>query len=186
MIWATAFCVNLRFVIFSAQWRPFFMRFPLKQRLLLGYVSADLSYVLFMKRYQTPSETDGQIEYFLGGTSLNWFSWQIPSVIGILLADRIPTDWGLGFAGVLALVGLIYSLLSDKATALAAVVAGAAAVAAFALPYRLHIVVAIAAAVCMGLLIDGSGGTARRVRDALLRGSRPGPADKTLAEAVSA
>ena len=186
VIWATAFCINLRFVIFSAQWRPFFMRFPLAQRLLLGYVSADLSYVLFMKRYQTPSEVDGQIEYFLGGTSLNWFSWQVPSVIGILLANRIPTDWGLGFAGVLALLGLIYSLLSDKATALAAVVAGAAAVAAFALPYRLHIVVAIAAAVCVGLMIDGSGGAARRVRDGLLRASNPKSSDKTGTKVVSA
>ncbi len=186
VIWATAFCVNLRFVIFSAQWRPFFMRYPLKQRLLLGYVSADLSYVLFMKRYQTPSADDGQIEYFLGGTSLNWCAWQIPSVIGIFLADRIPTDWGLGFAGVLALLGLIYSLLSDKATALAAVVAGAAAVAAFALPFRLHIVVAIAAAVCVGLMIDGSGGAGRRVRDALARAGDPAAGNKTSKEALSA
>lgn len=185
VIWATAFCVNLRFVIFSAQWRPFFMRYPLKQRLLLGYVSADLSYVLFMKRYQTPNADEGQVEYFLGGTMLNWCAWQIPSVIGILLADRIPSDWGLGFAGVLALLGLIYSLLSDKATALAAVVAGAAAVAAFALPFRLHIVVAIAAAVCVGLLIDKSGGAGRRLRDALMRATGSQPSDKTSQQAVS-
>jgi len=188
VIWATAFCVNLRFVIFSAQWRPFFMRFPLKQRLLLGYISADLSYVFFMKRYQTPSadEAVGQVEYFLGGTTLNWCAWQIPSVIGILLADRIPTDWGLGFAGVLALLGLIYSLLSDKATALAAVVAGAAAVAAFSLPFRLHIVVAIAAAVCVGLMIDGSGGAGRRVRDVLLRAGGRSSGEQTSQRAVSA
>ena len=54
---------------------------------------------------------------------MNWSAWQIPSVIGIVLADVIPTHWGLGFAGVLALLGLTYSLLSDKATAFAAVVA---------------------------------------------------------------
>ncbi|MBC7715845.1 MAG: hypothetical protein H7143_02830, partial [Pseudorhodobacter sp.] len=107
-------------------------------------------------------------------------------VIGILLADRIPTDWGLGFAGVLALLGLIYSLLSDKATALAAVVAGAAAVAAFALPFRLHIVVAIAAAVCVGLMIDGSGGAGRRVRDVLLRAGGRSSGEQASQRAVSA
>ena len=48
VVWATAFCVNLRFVIFSAQWRPYFMRFPLRSRLALGYLSGDLGYVLFM------------------------------------------------------------------------------------------------------------------------------------------
>jgi predicted branched-subunit amino acid permease len=81
----------------------------------------------------------------------------------------IPTHWGLGFAGVLALLGLTYSLLSDRATALAAVIAGAAAVAAFALPFRLHIVVAIAAAICVGLMIDGGGDAGRRVLTALGR-----------------
>jgi predicted branched-subunit amino acid permease len=169
VIWATAFCVNLRFAIFSAQWRPFFMRYPRLQRMLLGYVSADLTYVLFMKRFKEPRDDEGQIEYFLGGTSVNWLSWQLPSVFGIVLADVVPTHWGLGFAGVIALLGLTYSLLSDRATAFAAVVAGAAAVAAFALPFRLHIVVAIAAAVCIGLMIDGGGDAGRRTRDLLSR-----------------
>ena len=162
VIWATAACVNLRFVIFSAQWRPFFMQYPRRKRLALSYFTADLTYVLFMRRYREPREGEGQMEYFYGGTAVNWFSWQVPSVVGIVLADVVPTHWGLGFAGVLALLGLTYSLLSDRATALAAVVAGGAAVAAFALPLRLHIVVAIAAAVCVGLLIDASGGNAPR------------------------
>ena len=167
VIWATALCVNLRFVIFSAQWRPFFKRFPLPQRMLLGYFTADLIYVLFMKRFHEPREDEGQLEYFFGGSAVNWAAWQVPSIVGILLADAIPTEWGLGFAGVLALLGLACSLMSDKATTFAAAVAGAAAVAAFALPFRLHIVVAIAAAVCVGLMIDGGGDAGRRVRQLL-------------------
>lgn len=170
VIWATALCVNLRFVIFSAQWRPFFMRYPLGRRLALGYFTADLNYVMFMKRFREPRDDEGQIEYFFGGTVVNWSAWQFPSIAGILLADVIPTEWGLGFAGVLALLGLTYSMLSDRATAFAALVAGAAAVAAFAFPFRLHIVVAIAAAVCVGLIIDGGGDAGRRVRDVLLGG----------------
>ena len=173
VIWATALCVNLRFVIFSAQWRPFFQRFSRGRRIVLGYFTADLSYVLFMKRFREPRDDEGQIEYFLGATCVNWSAWQFPSIAGIVLADVIPTQWGLGFAGVLALLGLTYSLLSDRATALAALVAGAAAVAAFALPFRLHIVVAIAAAVCVGLMIDGGSDAGRRVRDGLWRAGVP-------------
>lgn len=164
VIWLTAICVNLRFVIFSAHWRPFFMQFPLCKRLLLSYLSADLNYVLFMKRYSVPSDDEGQIEYFLGMAAANWLSWQVMSVLGIVLADVVPTHWGLGFAGVLALLGLLYSLLSDRATAAAAVVAGAAAVAAFALPFKLYIVVAIAAAVCVGLFWDGFDDAMRKPR----------------------
>jgi len=169
VVWATAFCVNLRFVVFSAQWRPFFLRFPLAQRVAFGYFSGDLTYVLFMRRHQEPRPGSGQMEYFAGATAINWLSWQLPSVAGILLVDAIPAHWGLGFAGVLALLGLALSLLSDRATALAATVAGAAAIAAFALPFKLNIVVAIAAAVCIGLMVDGGGDAGRRGRDTLLR-----------------
>jgi predicted branched-subunit amino acid permease len=184
VIWATALCINLRFVIFSAQWRPYFMKFRLRERLLLGYVSGDLTYVLFMKRFPEARDGEGQINYFVGASAANWASWQIPAVAGILLADVIPTHWGLGFAGVLALLGLTYSLVSDRATALAAVVAGAAAVAAFALPFRLHIVVAIAAAVCIGLMIDGGGDAGRRLRQALER-FKPGDAKRPSERAAT-
>jgi predicted branched-subunit amino acid permease len=167
VIWATALCVNLRFVIFSAQWRPFFMQFTRSRRVLLGYFTGDLTYVLFMKRFSEAREGVGQFEYFLGGTSVNWAAWQSPSIAGFLLADVIPSMRGLGFAGVLALLGMTYSMLSDRSTAFAAVVAGAAAVAAFALPFHLHIVVAIAAAICVGLMFDGGGDAGRRIRNVL-------------------
>jgi predicted branched-subunit amino acid permease len=169
VVLATAFCVNLRFVVFSAQWRPFFQRFPFVQRVGLCYFTADLSYVLFMRRHREPQPGTGQMQYFAGATVASWLSWQIPSIAGILLVDRVPTHWGLGFAGVLALLGLGLSLVSDRATAFAAIVAGAAAVAAFALPFKLNIVVAIAAAVCVGLAFDGGGDAGRRARDAFRR-----------------
>ena len=178
VMWATALCVNLRFVIFSAQWWPHFLRFPRWQRVALGYFGADLNDVLFMRRFRKPSEAEGQVEYFLGPCISGWLAWQLRSIAGILLADVIPTHWGLDFAGVLALLGLTFSLLSDKATAFAALVAAAAAVAvaAFALPFRLNIVVAIAAAVCVGLTIDGGGNAGRRMVERLLARGGAGPA----------
>ena len=54
VILATGLCVNLRFVVFSAHLRPYVMHLPLWQRLLTGYLTADLTYVLFVKRYARP------------------------------------------------------------------------------------------------------------------------------------
>jgi predicted branched-subunit amino acid permease len=154
VIWATALCVNLRFVIFSAQLRPYFKHMPLRWRVFVGYLTGDLTYVLFIKRYPVPGDRDPAVAYFVGNAGTNWLSWQVPSIAGIFLAHAVPTSWGLGFAGVLALLGLGYSLMSDRSTVVSATVAGTAAVAAFSLPLRLHIVVAIAAGVCVGLLMD--------------------------------
>jgi predicted branched-subunit amino acid permease len=154
VVWATAFCVNLRFVIFSAQWRPYFGHFPRRMRLALGYFTADLNYVIFMRRFPQPRPSPEQLPYFLGGVVVNWIAWQVPSATGVLLAEAIPTEWGIGFAGTLALVGLMCSLMVDRASWVSSVVAGCAAVAAYALPLKLNIVVAIAAAVAIGLLMD--------------------------------
>jgi predicted branched-subunit amino acid permease len=158
VIWATACCVNLRFVIFSAQWRPYLISLPRWQRALMAYFSADLNYVRFMHRFPQPAPQSEQLPYFWGGCVVNWCAWQGSSISGILLADRIPTAWGLGFAGTLALLAMVYTLVKSRATLVAAVVAGAAAVAAFALPFKLNIVVAIAAAVAVGVVIDAQTG----------------------------
>jgi predicted branched-subunit amino acid permease len=165
VVLATAFCVNLRFIIFSAQWRPYFCGFSRARRLTLAYFTADLNYVIFMRRFPKPEPSHEQVPYFLGGVAVNWFAWQLPSVVGILAADRIPAEWGFGFAGTLALLGLVYSMLSDKATWVAAAVAGCAAVAAYALPLKLNILVAIAAAVAIGLLMDHTVRTPQPVED---------------------
>jgi predicted branched-subunit amino acid permease len=154
VLWATAFCVNLRFIIFSVQWRMYFGHLPLLNRLAIGYFAADLNYVAFLKRFPAGRPAPEQIPYYWGGVALNWSAWQIPSIAGILLANRVPTQWGLGFAGVLALLGLSYTLLQDRNAWVSAAVAGCAAVAAYGLPLRLNILVAIAVAVTAGLLME--------------------------------
>jgi predicted branched-subunit amino acid permease len=154
VVWATAICVNLRFVIFSAQWRPYFGHLPRGQRLRLAYFTADLNYVIFMQRFPEPRPAPEQVPYFWGGIAVNWPSWQVPSLVGIVVGDAVPASWGFGFAGTVALLGLTCSLLTDRPSVVAGAVSGCAAVAAYALPLKLYIVVAIAAAVAIGLLID--------------------------------
>lgn len=154
VVWAAAACVNLRFVILSAQWRPYFGHLPLAQRLRAGFFCADLNYVLFMRRFPEPKPSPEQLPYFWGGLAVNFGCWQGGSILGIFLADVIPPAWGLGFAGTLSLLAITFQLLTDRSTWLAAIVAGTAAVAAYALPLKLNIVVAIAAAVALGVVLD--------------------------------
>lgn len=154
VIWATAACVNLRFVIFSASWRPYLIGYPLRQRVQMAYFTADLNYVMFMRKFPEPRPSPEQVPYFWGGALTNWSAWHLASLLGIALADAIPASWSVGFAGTLALVGLTASLLVSRATAVTASVAACAALAAYALPLKLNIVVAILAAVSVGLMID--------------------------------
>lgn len=158
VILATGFCVNLRFVVFSLHLRPYLMHLPRWRRLVNGYFTADLSYALFTRQFPTPGETPQQRReqeaYLAGNYGVTWCSWMGTSVVGIALANLIPSEWGLGFAGVLCLIGILCSLASTPARLMAAVVAGAAAVAAYAFPLKLNIVAAIAAAVLAGFWLE--------------------------------
>lgn len=158
VILATGFCVNLRFVVFSLHLRPYLMHLPLWQRLTHGYLTADLSYVIFTRHFPTPAaDAAGRLaqeSYLAGNCCVNWASWVGASLVGIALANFIPTGWGLGFAGILCLVGILCSLASTRLRIVAASVGGAVAVAAYALPLKLNIVVAIAAAVALCLALE--------------------------------
>ena len=150
VIWLTAACVNLRFVIFSSMWRSYFAHLPRWHRLWLGYFSGDVIFVAFLKRFPKAEPAPEQVPYFWGSAASNWLAWQVPSIAGIVLANAIPLSWGLGFAGVLALLGILLSMLGDRTSWLATLVACTAAIAAFALPLKLNILVAIVAAVAAG------------------------------------
>lgn len=158
VILATAMCVNLRFVVFSVHMRPYVMHLPLRDRLLVGYLTGDLTYVLFVKRFARPATDEagrtGQMAYLVGNGGINWLTWTVCSVLGVVLANAIPTQWGLGFAGILALLGMLCSLASTRLRWISAAVAGTAAVAAFALPLKLNILTAIAISVLVCLLLE--------------------------------
>ncbi|MDZ4291087.1 MAG: AzlC family ABC transporter permease [Hydrogenophaga sp.] len=158
VILTAAFCVNLRFVVFSAHLRPYLMHLPRWQRLVSGYVTGDLSYVFFARRFpkpgQSPDELARQQAYLMGNCAVNYIAWMVASLVGIVLANAIPTEWGLGFAGILALLGVLSSLASSPLRIVSAGVAGAAAVVAWALPLKLNILVAIASAVAICLVLE--------------------------------
>ncbi len=158
VVLATAFCVNLRFVVFSAHLRPYVMHQRFWRRMLSAYSMADLAYVLFTRRFPEPGTDPERIAaqdaYWAGSTWTAWAGWTGATVLGIGLANAIPVSWGLGFAGMLALLGIACSLATTRLRMVSAGIAGAAAVAAYALPLKLNILVAIAAAVAVCLMME--------------------------------
>ena len=177
VIWFAAACVNLRFVILSSMWRTYFAHLPLRHRLAVGYFSGDVIFVAFMKRYHAPLAKPQQIYFFWGAALTNFLVWQTFSIAGILLANVVPLSWGLGFAGVLALLGVLYSMLFDRASYAAGIVSAAAAVAAYGVPLKLNMLVAIACAVAVGLMMEMAAHPGRKPKVVVIpkSGSLPSP-----------
>jgi predicted branched-subunit amino acid permease len=162
VVWATVACVNLRFLVFSFQYRPYFAHLPRRHRVLLSYFMGDTIFAVFLRKFPEARPQPGQLEFFWGATVINYGAWQAAVITGIVAGDAIPQEWGIGFAGSMALLALACSQLRNRSTWVAALVAACAAVAAYGLPLRLNIVVAIAAAVAVGAVAQHAGLAERR------------------------
>jgi predicted branched-subunit amino acid permease len=166
VVWATVACINLRFLVFSFQYRPYFAHLPRRKRIFLSYFCGDTMFAIFMRRFPEPQRGPGQLDYFWGAAIVNYGAWQLAVVTGIVAGNAIPQEWGIGFAGTMALLALTCSQLRNRSTWVAAFVAFCAAIAAYGLPLRMNIVVAISAAVAIGVLAHHARPAARSTGNA--------------------
>jgi predicted branched-subunit amino acid permease len=143
VIFATALVVNLRFVIFSALLGPHFAHLPLRQRFCLGYICGDMTVALFLQRFPSAKPVAGKLSFLKGLMYPNWIAWQVGSLAGIFLGSAVPAEWGLGFAGTLAILCIMVPLVANRAALCGVLVAGTVAVAANGLPYKLGLLLAV-------------------------------------------
>jgi predicted branched-subunit amino acid permease len=154
VIFATALVVNLRFVIFSALLAPHFAHLPWRQRFALGYVSGDMTVALFLQRYPDERPAPGKLSYLKGLMYPNWIAWQVGSIAGIFLGSAVPPQWGLGFAGTLAIICITVPLIVNKAALCGVLVAGTVAVLAAGLPYKLGLLAAVVIGMITAMVVE--------------------------------
>jgi predicted branched-subunit amino acid permease len=153
-VFATALVVNLRFVIFSALLAPHFAHLPWKQRFGLGYISGDMTVAMFLQRYPSEQPVAGKLSYLKGLMYPNWFAWQAGSIAGVFLGSTVPPEWGLGFAGTLAIICITVPLVANSAALCGVLVAGATAVLAYGLPYKLGLLAAVVIGMLTAMVVE--------------------------------
>jgi predicted branched-subunit amino acid permease len=168
VVFLTALVVNLRFVIFAAAVGPHFSHLPWHKRLWYGYLNADVTMAFFPRRFlsQPPHQPEGKIGFYTGVSYPNWFAWQAGSLAGIFLASRIPESWGVGFAGTLALLAIMIPSIINTPALAGVVVAGATAVIAAELPYRLGLLLGVVLGMVAAMTFDTVLDSKKRGRNA--------------------
>lgn len=156
LVFFTSMLVNLRFVIFSVAIGPHFSHLGRRARLALGYFNADTMMALFPRRFPLDRlyEPEGKVGFLCGVAFPNWVAWQAGSLLGILLAGQIPQSWGIGFAGTVALLGVMIPLVINRAAMAGVVVAGSVAVLGVHWPYKLGLLAAVVCGMAAALLLD--------------------------------
>lgn len=157
VIIATVFVVNLRHMLYSASLQPHMSQLPNRWKWLLSYLLTDEAFAVVIMKYNDDSDPSYKHWYFLGAALTLWTTWQLSTLLGIVLRAQaqIPPQWGLDFAIAATFIALVVPALNDKAATASAIVAGLVALLAAGLPYNLGLMVAAAVGIGVGLLVEG-------------------------------
>lgn len=156
LIFVAGMIVNVRFIIFSAALQPFFRHLKWYKRLVLGYITTDMSFVLFMSRYgsDTKRASSQHLWYFLGLVIPNWLVWQFCSYSGIFVGRLVPESWGIEYAAILALLGLLVPLVKTRPFAMCLLVSAIVAWMGQVWPLRLGLGAAVVAGIIAGVVTE--------------------------------
>jgi 4-azaleucine resistance transporter AzlC len=154
----TTFVVNLRHMLYSASTAPYVRHLSPLWKYLLAFLLTDEAYAVSITHYEghasPPAHETHRHWYFLGAGLTLWVSWQISTVVGVLLGQEVPGSWSLDFTLALTFIALLIPVLKSRPAVLAALAAGVAALAAHGLPYNLGLVLAVLVGIVTGVLVE--------------------------------
>jgi len=148
---ATALVINARFVMYSAALAPSFREFPVVWRFALPYLMTDQAFALSITRFGDVTDPVYRRRYYLGAGGMLWMVWQAATITGVVVGGRIPEAWALDFTVPLVFLVLLVPAVTKKPDLVAALVAGAIAVAAHGAPYGLGLIIAACSGIAAGV-----------------------------------
>jgi 4-azaleucine resistance transporter AzlC len=149
---ATALVINARHVMYSAALSPHFHDFPAIARFTLPYVLTDQAFAVSIVRYGDATDPVYKQWYFTGAALTLWITWQISTVVGIVVGAQVPASWSLDFAIPLVFLVLLVPAIKTRPELIAAVVGGGVAVAAAGAPYGLGLMIGAVSGVVAGVI----------------------------------
>lgn len=147
--------VNLRHMLYSASVAPYVRALPMGWKILLSYLLTDEAYAVTILNYEKEGVTLSGHWFFLGAGLTLWISWQLSTAAGILLGATLPESWPLDFALPITFIALVIPRLKDRPAIAASLTAGAAALFAYDLPYKLGLMLAGILGILVGTMLEG-------------------------------
>ncbi len=146
--------VNLRHMLYSASAAEYIEHLPMKWKVFLAYFLTDECYAATIIHYEEDGVKPASHWFFLGAGLSLWTTWQASSALGIFLGTAIPESWPLDFALPLTFIAMVMPVLKDFPVIAAALSAGAVALLAFALPFKLGLILAAFVGILVGTILE--------------------------------
>ncbi len=149
----TTFIVNLRHMLYSATLLPHLKHLPQRWRVPLAFWLTDETFAVAVRRFARRDATGCAHWYQLGSSIAMYLNWQLWTIAGMIAGDRIPdaAGWGLDVAMPVTFIGMLIPFVKTIPMGVCILTAGAVALLALELPYKLGILAAAVAGIAAGL-----------------------------------
>ena len=139
---------NLRHVLYSATMVEYLSHLSTRWKILLSYLLTDEAFFISLNRMQNRPPSP-YMHYHLLGTGLTlWVSWQITTLIGIIIGEVVPPELNLDFALPLTFLTVLVPQIRSIPAIVALITATSVALIAHEMPWNLWLMTAI----CTGML----------------------------------
>nr|HPQ97655.1 AzlC family ABC transporter permease [Thiolinea sp.] len=160
VIISTTLIVNLRHLLYAADFIKYVRHLPMGWRALLAFGLIDEVYAAVRPHYESGrlDAESGKWAYF-GAIASFYLMWNTCTLIGIVAGEMIPdmSSWGLEFAMVATFIGIITPYLRRLPYWSAFLTAGTLALVLHGLPNNLGMLLAALAGVGAGVLSERFG-----------------------------
>ena len=154
VILMVVFVVNIRHALYSASVAPYIAHLKPIWKYILAYFLTDEAYVVAISNYDNNGTSAIRHWYFLGAGVTLWASWQISTLIGILVGSELGDSWPVGFALPLTFIALVVPGLKNRPAVLAAVTAGVIGLLTVGFPYKTGLLLATFCGIAAGLIAE--------------------------------
>lgn len=154
----TALVINARFGMYSASVAPWLRGIRPATKGAAAYLLTDQAFAVSVIHFErTRADRELRVAYYFGSAIPLWVTWQVSSVVGVVVGSGVPPEWSLDFAIPLVFMALLFPAVKDRGTRVAAVVAGGAAVALIGLPLNLGLLAAATLGIAAGVIVEVTG-----------------------------
>jgi predicted branched-subunit amino acid permease len=151
----TALVINARFAMYSAVLAPSFRPLDPARKAFGSYLLTDQAFATSALRFvRVDEDPRSRFSYYLGTALPPWVTWQTSTVVGVIIGSGVSPDLSLDFAIPLVFMALLFPAITDRGTAVAAVVAAVAASSLRILPLNLGLLAAAFIGIAAGLVAE--------------------------------
>ena len=133
--------INSRHFLYGAVLTEYLEKLTLIKKLMISYLVTDQTFAVSSRYFKDHKINDKSHYHLLGAGITLWTTWQLTTIIGILLGSIVPDEWGLKFAIPLTFLAIIVNEFRKLDHVLVMLISGISSLIFFDIPFKAYIII---------------------------------------------